>query len=80
MRVIHKDAEQAHAVPRTVMEARGPFEPYRPEIVQDDHLPEFPPGATAQNGMQEVAFYECRQCGATVSEYNLDRHRCEGEV
>lgn len=80
MRVIYKDAEQAHAVPRTVMEPRGPFAPYQPEIVQDEILPEFPPGATAQNGMQEVALYECRQCGATVTEYRLTSHRCEGEV
>lgn len=80
MRVIYKDAEQGHRVPSHVIDARGPFRPWNPEIVCEDPPDPFPPGATAQNGMTEVTFYECRACGATVSEYNLDSHRCEGEV
>jgi hypothetical protein len=80
MRVIYKDAEQGHAVPRTVMPVRNVFQPWNPEVVREDPPDMFPPGATAQNGMQEVALYECRACGATVTEHQLDSHRCEGEV
>jgi hypothetical protein len=80
MRVIYKDAEQGHVVPSQVLGTRALFERWNPEIIREDPPDPFPPGATAQNGMQEVAFYECRSCGATVSEYNLDRHLCEGEV
>lgn len=77
MRVIRLQAEQAHAVPAMVMKPRGPFEKYEPTIVVEDHLPEFPPGATAQNGMTEVFLFECSRCEAVVRGDALDAHQCE---
>ena len=78
MRVIHKQAVQAHLVPSIVMEARGPFssyEPLRDETGTD--APEFPSGATAQNEMNEVVLYQCRDCGAVVKDRDIDYHECE---
>lgn len=82
MRVIQRDAVQAHAVPTRVYEPRGPFpEPYRPEIVDLPYDPDrFPPGATAQNGMQEIALFQCQRCDAVLKEDQLDSHVCEGEL
>ena len=78
MRVIYIEAEQGHAVPKSVMEARGPFAHYEPQPAEEDYQPMgFPPGATAQNGMKEVIFYECNECGATIREGELDYHECE---
>ena len=81
MRVIQRDAVQAHAVPSHVYEARGPFGRYQPEIVDLPYDPDyFPPGATAQNGMKEVAMYECQKGTAILKENQLDGHVCEGEI
>ena len=81
MRVIQRDAVQAHAVPSRVMEARGPFPLYQPKIVDITHDPDaFPPGATAQNGMREVVRYECQTCFTILTENQLDSHVCEGEL
>jgi hypothetical protein len=78
MRVIHIQAEQGHAVPRQVLDARGPFGRYEPERATEDYPSgDFPPGATAQNGMREVVMYECRACGAAVREDALDSHGCK---
>lgn len=77
MRVIRIQAVQAHAVPQMVMEPRGPFERYEPTILTEDYRPEFPPGATAQNGMTEVHMYECNRCQAVVRGDALDTHHCE---
>lgn len=82
MRVIQRDAVQAHAVPSRILEPRGPFpQAYQPRIVDLPYDPDaFPPGATAQNGMQEVALYECQLCMAVLKETQLDSHVCEGEL
>lgn len=77
MRVIYKQAEQGHIVPSHVLEARGPFQHYEPEIVHEEPVDLFPPGATAQNGMTEVVFYECRACEAVLRESELDAHQCD---
>ena len=82
MRVIRVDAVQAHYVPSRVYEARGPF-PRQPdpEIKDLPYDPDrFPPGATAQNGMREVAMYECQVCAAVLMEPELDGHVCEGDL
>ena len=76
MKVIRIQATQAHAVPDQVLEARGPFARYEPEIDHTPIKPWFPPGATAQNNMQEVHFYECNACKAVVREADLDDHQC----
>jgi hypothetical protein len=81
MRVIQRDAVQAHAVPSRVYEARGPFGRYQPEIVDLPYDPDsFPPGATAQNGMKEIVMYECQQCLTILKETQLDGHVCEGDI
>ena len=78
MRVIQRQAVQAHAVPASVLDARGPFGRYEPKKADDDYPPDpYPPGATAQNGMTEVVMYECSECKAHVREDNLDAHECE---
>ena len=78
MRVIHIEAEQGHAVPKTVMGARGPFGKYEPARSADENPSDpYPSGATAQNGMRGVVLYDCNNCGATVREDNLDSHECE---
>ena len=45
--------------------------------MHDEPVDPFPPGATAQNGMKEVLFYECRACGEVLRETELDNHECE---
>jgi hypothetical protein len=82
MRVIQRDAVQAHAVPTRVYEARGPFSHWQPEEILDlPYDPDaFPSGATAQNGMKEVVMYECQKCMAILKETQLDSHVCEGEL
>ena len=81
MRIIYKDAEQAHPVPKQILPGTGPFGRYEPPKAEPySDTGDFPPGVTAQNGMQEVAQYKCRECGAVVSEYKLESHICEGEV
>lgn len=77
MRVIHRQAEQGHLVPQQVMEARGPFGRYEPKVVSLDAVDEFPPGATAQNGMREIQMYQCRLCDGIVREDDLNTHDCE---
>lgn len=81
MRVIQRDAVQAHAVPSRVYEARGPFGRWQPEIVDLPYDPDkFPPGATAQNKMTEVVMYQCNRCEAILKETELDSHVCEGDL
>ena len=81
MRVIQRDAVQAHAVPNRVYEPRGPFMAYQPQIADLPFDPDyFPPGATAQNGMTEIVMYECQVCMAVLKEAELDSHVCEGDL
>lgn len=78
MRVIEIDAEQGHAVPDRILEARGPFGRVEPEVVDLPPDPnQLPPGATAQNNYREVALYECQACGGVVREDDLDIHECK---
>ena len=80
MRTIRIDAEQGHAIPTRAYEARGPFAPVIPQVVDLDHDPDwFPPGATAQNDMQGKPVYECRVCEELLFEEELDAHVCEGD-
>jgi hypothetical protein len=76
MRIIHKQAVQAHAVPKQVIEARGPFRKYEPEVVALVPEPEFPYGANAQNGMRGVRLYQCNVCGDVVREEMVPFHVC----
>lgn len=82
MRVIRKPAFQGHAIPSQAGYARNPFDPEvtaQPVVVVDDNDPDvlYPPGATAQNNYRGIQMYRCRECGAMVSEDDLDNHVCE---
>ena len=75
-RIIHKQAVQAHAVPKTAKAATGPFPAYEPEISDIDYDPDwFPPGATTQNGMSPNR-YQCNACKEILWESELDDHEC----
>lgn len=78
-------AEQAHAVPSRAYAARGLFDPAithrdRPvqpdELVDEMGLPLAPPGATAQNGFQEVRYLQCNLCGEVMPEADTPHHAC----
>lgn len=82
MRVIRRPAYQGHAVPETAGRPKGPFPSEvlaPPVITYDDNDPDdiYPPGATAQNNYQGVILYKCRACAATVTEEQMDAHRCQ---
>ena len=80
MRIIYKDAAQGHLIPARAYEARGPFSPVLPRVVDIDHDPDwYPPGATAQNKMAGITLYECSRCGDVLRETDLDAHVCEGD-
>jgi hypothetical protein len=81
MGVIHIDAEQGHAVPKSVIQPRGPFGAYSPTMdPNQEDPPEFPYGATAQNNMQGVQWFVCNACRAHVPGNRLEQHICgEGE-
>jgi hypothetical protein len=81
MRIVYRDAVQGHAIPSRAYEARGPFAPVIPQVVDIDHDPDWhPPGATAQNSMEGLALYECGACQAVLTENDLDGHVCEGDL
>ena len=81
MRVIQRDAVQAHRVPDRVYEPMGPFGHYEPRVVPISHDPDkFPSGATAQNGMKGLPMYECNSCRRILTENQLDSHTCEGDL
>lgn len=82
MRQYRVATRQGHPVPSQVSPARGPFPPelYRhTEIVYDYEpaVPEFPPGATAQNNFQPERLLTCRLCLAEVYESQTPNHVCE---
>lgn len=78
VRIIHKQAEQGHAVPSHILTASGPFGVYTPEKAEDEQVvDEFPYGATAQNDMVGIGLYTCNLCGSLVRETELSVHRCE---
>lgn len=78
-------AEQAHAVPSRAYAARGLFDPAvihrdRPEVpeveVDEMGMPMAAPGATAQNGFQEVRYLRCNTCGEVMPEADTPHHSC----
>lgn len=88
MRITRVKAIQAHPVPDSVQQPRGPFPRHlfeEPEIVvnydsEDDEAGRnFQPGSTAQNKYQPPKVYVCRSCHARVVEFDLDLHECEVE-
>jgi hypothetical protein len=79
MRVIYRQAEQGHIVPQKVLEPRGPFKKYEPVVTELGIDPDaFPPGATAQNNMAEVLYFECSLCHAVIREDATAHHECGG--
>lgn len=82
MRVLRRQAYQAHAVPKTAGYPKGPFSAEilaapvvsREEVLDDNP---FPPGATAQNQFRGIKHYRCRMCHEVLLEEQLDGHICE---
>lgn len=86
MKITRVKAVQAHPVPSTVHEPRGPFPVHifdEPEVVSDyavendEHGSNFEPGATAQNNYKPIKYFRCKNCRAKVAELSLSRHVCE---
>lgn len=78
-------AEQAHAVPNRAYAQRGLFDPsvtrrehpVAPEREVDEMgMPVMAPGATAQNGFQEVRYLRCNLCGEVMPEAETADHFC----
>lgn len=77
-RVSRAQAYQGHLVPDHGYYPSFGFESDVPTIIDNpDPVEEFPLGATAQNNMQGVVFYQCQGCGAVVREEDCPGHRCE---
>jgi len=69
---------QGHYVPDHAYYPRFSFESDRPvEILNLGEVEEFAPGATAQNQMTEVRYFQCSLCSMVVPEYDIETHDCE---
>lgn len=91
MKIITKQAVQAHPVPDRVTAPRGPFPPEltvghplaEPEIIYDyqpaaaEDGSEFAPGSTVQNNFSPPRYLRCVVCMARVLETETDDHVCE---
>lgn len=77
-RVTRIDTYQGHRVPQHGYYPNFGFEADTPvEIHSAGDVDEAPPGATAQNGMRQVLYYECSKCLDIVRENDIPYHRCE---
>lgn len=70
---------QSHYVPEHAYYPSFRFESDSQVIIEnleedEEHLP----GATAQNGMREVQYYQCSSCEMIVRENDIPTHHCEG--
>lgn len=91
MRIISKQAVQAHPVPDRITAPQGPFPPEltvghplaEPEIIYDyqeayaEDGSEFLPGATAQNNYRPPRYLRCSLCHVRVIESETEYHVCE---
>ena len=91
MRIITKQAVQAHPVPSRVTAPQGPFPPEltvghpmaEPDIVYDyDEAyatdgSEYLPGATAQNNYRPPRYLRCSLCHVRVLDTETEYHVCE---
>ena len=91
MRIINKQAIQAHPVPDRITSPQGPFPPEltvghplsEPEIIYDyqeayaEDGSEYLPGATVQNNFKPPRYLRCALCSARVLESETDDHICE---
>jgi hypothetical protein len=86
MRITRVDAVQAHPVPKTLINPRGPFPVElfdEPEIIDeyDQDLAEdgsnFPVGATVQNNYAGPRKLVCSSCDARVFENKTGDHECD---
>ncbi len=77
-RVTRVQAYQGHYVPDHGYYPAFGFEADTPVVIHNPgEIEEHPPGATAQNDMQEVKFYLCQVCDAVVRENDIPFHHCE---
>lgn len=86
MRITRIDAVQAHPVPKTIREPRGPFplelfdEPeindeYDQDLAEDGS--NFPVGSTVQNNYTTPRTLICSVCNARVYENKTGDHECD---
>lgn len=77
-RITRVPTYQGHYVPDHAYYPSLKFDPdIAVDIENPDDPDEYPYGATAQNDMREVRFYQCGNCAAVVRENDIDTHRCE---
>lgn len=91
MRIISRQAIQAHPVPDRVTSPQGPFPPEltvghplaEPDIIYEyqealaEDGSEFLPGATAQNNYKPPVYLRCSVCFIKVLDYETEQHVCE---
>ena len=91
MRIISRQAVQAHPVPDRVTSPQGPFPPEltvghplsEPDIIYEyqealaEDGSEFLPGATAQNEYRPPRYLRCSLCYIKVLESETEYHVCE---
>lgn len=74
MGFIRKFAVQAHAVPETKMNPRGPFPLEvlaQNPVVHDRHDSD-----SLHEALDDERWFRCKLCGDIVAEYHLDNHDC----
>lgn len=90
MRIISRQAVQAHPVPDRITEPKGPFPPEltvgnpmsEPDIIYEyptalaEDGSDFLPGATAQNNYNPPRYLRCSECHMRVLETETDNHVC----
>lgn len=78
MGLIRIQCVQAHPVPKVVGGGSVPWDPalFQRPVKFSEAVPEFPLGATVQNGMQGVPLFSCDLCGTIVAESEMAHHDC----
>lgn len=78
MSLIRIAAVQAHPTPRVVGGGSVPWDPalFARPTKFSEAAPEFPMGATVQNGFQGVPLFSCDACGTIVAEAEIPYHDC----
>jgi hypothetical protein len=75
--VVQVPVYQGHRVPEHAYYPRFGFDSDTPMPLEAVPAEEDVPGATAQNGMVEVKFYQCSNCQMIVRENDIPDHQCE---
>lgn len=74
--VVQVPVYQGHYVPDHAYYPRFGFESDTAPEILPSPVDEEVPGATAQNGMVEVLFFQCSNCQMIVRENDIPDHHC----